>query len=102
MSQAGARGGLDEDRPVKVRDVISKSEILKRKDRVMTQEKAFKTVENLIAAGWEFKAHSFTPTKGWWILPGDDQIKAMRRGDPKLFHQGAIETAKLYAPECLA
>jgi hypothetical protein len=68
-----------------------------------TQNQAIETVKRLVAAGWQFKAHSFTPQmKGWWILPSDDQTKAMRRGDPKLFHQGAIETAELYAPNCLA
>jgi len=67
-----------------------------------TQDQAIKTVEKLVAAGWQFKAYSYIPqTKGWWVLPGDDAIKAMRRGDPKLFHQGAIETAELYAPDCL-
>ena len=69
----------------------------------MNANQAYQTVENLITAGWKFKVHSYTPqTKGWWVLDGDDSVKALRRGDPKPFHLGAIETAQLYAPDCLA
>ena len=63
-----------------------------------TQNQQIEIVEKLIAEGWEFKAHSFTPkTTGWWVLPNsDDPVKKMRRGDPKPFHQGAVATAELY------
>ena len=64
----------------------------------MTKDEMYETIERLIATGWEFKAHSYSPTTGWWILPtaGQGDVRGMRRGDPKPFHAGAIDTIQLY------
>jgi hypothetical protein len=57
-------------------------------------------VEELIEEGWQFRAYSYSPARGWWVLPsGNDTVKAMRRGDPKPFYQGAVDTMTLYG-EC--
>jgi len=64
------------------------------------QQIAYDTVEKLIADGWKFKAYSYSPiTKGWWTKDDGNPVHAMRRGDPKPFHEGAMVTAELYLSE---
>jgi hypothetical protein len=62
-----------------------------------TLDQQIEIVEELIKAGWTFEAQSYGPTKGWWRLKDSgDPVKAMRRGDPKPFHQGAVAAYELY------
>ena len=66
-------------------------------DTYYTAEQAYQTVEDLVAAGWEFKSYSYTPqVKGWWVKDDGDPVHGMRRGDPKPFYDGAMATAQLY------
>jgi hypothetical protein len=68
-----------------------------------TRDQVTEIVENIFNFGWRFKSYSYVPQcKGWWVLPGsDDPVKAMRRGDPRLFHQGAVNVAELYQTDAL-
>jgi hypothetical protein len=61
------------------------------------QKEAIEAVDELLAAGWEFKPWPNSYSKGWWTLPtSDDPVMRMRRGDPKGFHAGAVTVKKLY------
>jgi hypothetical protein len=68
-------------------------------DRFMSteQREAVDAVEILLAAGWKFKPWQNGYGKGWWILPNSQNpVLAMRRGDPKGFHNAAVTTVMLY------
>lgn len=77
-------------------DVTTQSESV-RMNGYYTQDQQIQIVEELVATGWTFEVYSYSPMRGWWRLKGsDDSVKAMRRGDPTLFHQGAVTTYELY------
>ena len=62
-----------------------------------TQKHYYEIVEEIVKRGWCFKAYDHGYDKGWWILPdSEDPVKAMRRGDPKGFYQGAEIVKSLY------
>jgi len=62
------------------------------------QEQAYEAVEEIVEAGWEFEAWDYGV--GWWRLStSDDPVKAMRRGDPRGMHEGALIVKQLYLRE---
>ena len=66
--------------------------------KLVVREQAIQAVEELTQAGWTFEVWAYQPTMtGWWLLKtSTDPIEAMRRGDPKGFHEGALITLALY------
>jgi len=61
------------------------------------QQQAQEIVEQIVAAGWKFKVHTYVPEmRGWWTRADGDPIHEMRRGDPKEFYAGAQTVADLY------
>lgn len=58
------------------------------------------TVQSLTALGWKFiDCESHTLRKGWRTLPGADDVRGMRRGDPKPYLESAADTMRLYVLE---
>lgn len=54
----------------------------------------------LRSLGWKFiDCDSYTLRTGWWTLPGASDVREMRRGDPKLYLESAVETIRLYVDE---